>query len=239
MKLDVFSTATAVQEDDVRHKTVVVIDVLRATTSMITALKNGAKAILPVGDMEEAGNLAMRLDPSQYLLCGEKDGRKIDGYHLGNSPLEYTPKVVKDKSLIFNTTNGTRAISRSATAKKLYIAAFLNASAISARLREEQDEILLVCAGWKNRLSLEDMLCAGMLVYQLCNGNLPDDARDGSKIAFALYEKYRHDITGVIKNTNHAARLREFIDETELEYCSRIDTIPVVPVFEDGMITLQ
>jgi 2-phosphosulfolactate phosphatase len=234
-KLDVFSTAMSVGTDDVRNKTVIVIDVLRATTTMATALYNGAKCIVPVENMSDAGQLAARLDPTQYLLCGEKDGKKIEGYNLGNSPFEYTPDAIKDKTLIFNTTNGTRAITRSVTAKRLFLGAMVNVTAVSEAVTAD-DEVVLVCAGWKNRLSLEDMLCAGMIIDKIYSGNLPAEARDGAKIAFALYEKYKNDIPGVIRSTNHAQRLREFIDPEEIDYCSAIDTLPLVPVFEDGMI---
>lgn len=239
LSIDVFSTAASVDEDDVRGHSVVVIDVLRASSTIVTALHNGAKAIVAVGDMADAGKMASRLDPSQYLLCGEKDGRKIDGYHLGNSPFEYTTDVVGEKTLIFNTTNGTKAITRAEQASALFIGCFLNARVVIDALKHRNEGVLLVCAGWKNRLSMEDLLCAGLFVYALYDGTIPDDATDGAKIAFSVYDRYRQDIPGVIKKTNHANRLREFVDDAEMDYCASVNLVPALPVFEDGVIVLK
>lgn len=235
-KIDVYSTAASLQEDDLRSKTVVVIDVLRATSTIITALQNGAKGIIPVQDMGDASKIAINLDSSQFLLCGEKDGKKIEGYHLGNSPLEYTKKVVNKKTLILNTTNGTKAIGRAVGANKILIGGFLNLSCVVEKLKTLTGEIIILCAGWKNRLSLEDMLCAGMIVHELNEGDLPQNARDGAKIAFALYDAFGRDIEKVVAESNHAVRLRHLVDSGDVAYCTRINEIPILPTFEDGMI---
>ena len=238
-RLDVFSTAASFQEEEVRGKTIVVIDVLRATSSIVTAVNNGAKAVIPVEDMGAAGKIAVNLDPANYLLCGERDGVKIEGYHLGNSPLEYSTDVVKDKTLILNTTNGTKAISKAVLAKKVIIGSFLNISVVVDELKKTDSEIILVCAGWKNRLSLEDTLCAGNIIYNLMGGTLDPEARDGAKMAFALYEKFKGDILGVVKESNHAVRLRKLVDGADVEYCCSIDKIPIVPTFEDGVVAVH
>lgn len=238
-KLDVFSTALSFQEEDVREKTIVVIDVLRATSTIVTGLNNGARAIIPVLDMAEAGKIAGNLDSSQYLLCGERDGEKIEGYHLGNSPFEYTPEVVKNKTLILNTTNGTKAITKASQADILIISSFLNVGRVVEELKETENEIILVCAGWKNRFSLEDMLCAGNIIFELMDGNLVPDARDGAKMAFTLYEKFRSDIEGVVRGSNHAVRLRNLVDESDIIYCCQVNSIPILPVFDDGVISLK
>jgi len=141
--LDVFFSAQSFQENELRNKSVVVIDVLRATSTIVTALMNGAKGVIPVEDMGEASRISQSVDSENYLLCGEKDGNKIDGYDLGNSPLEYSRETVAGKTLIFNTTNGTKAIKKSLGSAKIYMASFLNLSAIVEELQAEKNEIVL------------------------------------------------------------------------------------------------
>lgn len=235
--LDVFSSAQAFQEEDLRGKTAVIVDVLRASSSIVNALQNGAKGVIPVEDMGAASKIAQNLDPSRYLLCGEKGGTKIEGYHLGNSPLEYTREEVEGKTLILNTTNGTQAITRSNLAKDILVASFLNLQPVVDTLRSLDGEIVIVCAGWRGRLSLEDMLCAGNIVHELVEGSLPDDARDGAKVAFGLFEKYGDQLEEVIKQSNHAVRLRDIVDSSDVTYCSQRNTHEVVPALKDGILT--
>lgn len=236
--IEVFSTAQAFQEDEVRNKTVVVIDVLRASSSMVTALVNGAKGIIPVEDMSAASKIAANLDAKNVILCGEKDGYKIDGFQLGNSPMEYSKETVEGRTLILNTTNGTKAVSRAALASRILIGCFLNAGAIVEQLQSTEDDIILICAGWKTRLSLEDMLCAGLIVDRLNAGIFDDDASDGAKIAQLLYKKYEKDIEAAVRQSSHARRLSGIAHPNDISYCSQIDIIDLVPHvnMKDGII---
>jgi 2-phosphosulfolactate phosphatase len=199
---------------------------------------NGAKAIIPVGDMGEASKIAQNVDSDNYLLCGEKDGEKIEGYDLGNSPLEYTKEIVENKTLIFNTTNGTKAIKKSLGSSKTYIASFLNVGAIVEELQAQKNEVVLVCAGWKGRLAFEDMLLAGNIIHLLSDGNLTNDSRDGAKVAFGLYDKYGDDISTVIHQSNHAMRLKDIIGTSDIDYCCQVDITDMLPRLKEGMITL-
>jgi len=233
---DVYYTGKSFSEDEVRDKVVVVIDVLRAGSTIVTALKNGAKGIIPVSDMADASRIAQNLDSSSYLLCGEREGSKIDGYHLGNSPFEYVQEVVEKKTLILNTTNGTKAIDRSGTAYRVLIGSFLNISALIEELKKADKPVTLICSGWKNRLSFEDLLCAGMILHLLSEGNLPENAPDGARVAFALYETYGADITKAITSSNHAQRLESLGFENDISYCCQVDIASIVPEMEDGII---
>ncbi|PWN07928.1 2-phosphosulfolactate phosphatase [Rhodohalobacter mucosus] len=235
--IDVFFSAQSFQENDLRNKTVVVIDVLRATSTMVTALMNGARGVIPVGDMGEASKISQNLDSENHLLCGEKDGVKIEGYDLGNSPLEYTREHVEGKTLIFNTTNGTKAVKKSMGASNVMIGAFLNLTAVSRYLESSQNDVILLCAGWKGRLALEDTLLAGAIIYKLYGGSLPDTAPDGAKVAFGLFEKYRDDIESVILQSNHAVRLADIVENNDVSYCCKIDLCDIVPVLTDGIIS--
>ena len=235
--VDVFFSQQSFQEEDLRGKTAVVIDVLRATTTITTALNNGARQIIPVMDMSDASKMIQSFDPADYLLCGEKDGKKIEGYALGNSPLEYTEDVVSGKTIILNTTNGTKAIKKTSIALRTYIASFLNMDAVTKELLGYDNEIVLVCSGWKGRISFEDSLLAGALIHSLGNGILPENAKDGAKVAFGLYQKYGNDIAGIVKQSDHAKRLKGFVSEDEIDYCCKIDMFDAVPIYSDGIIT--
>lgn len=237
--LDVFYSLHSFQEDELRNKSVVIIDVLRASSTIVTALKNGAKAIIPVADMGEASKIAQNVDSENYLLCGEKDGAQIDGYDLGNSPLEYNEDVVTGKTLIFNTTNGTKAIKKAVGSSNIYIASFLNVGAVVEILKNEEKDIVLVCAGWKGRLAFEDMLLAGNIIYLLNGGTLSDESTDGARVAFGIFEIYGKDIPSVIHKSNHASRLKNIVGTEDIDYCSQVDMTDIVPRLKEGMITLK
>lgn len=237
--LDVFFSAGSFHETELRDKIVVVIDVLRASSTIVTALLNGAKGVIPVEDMGEASRISQSVDSDNLLLCGEKDGIKIEGYDLGNSPLEYTKETVGGKTLVFNTTNGTKAIKKGVGADRLIIASFLNLSTVVSELKAADKDIILVCAGWRGRLGLEDLLLAGAIIYHLGDQQGASDLRDGSKVALGIYEKYREDLYGVLSNSNHAVRLKNIAGEEDIRYCSQIDTCTLLPELNDGIITAR
>lgn len=238
-KIDVFFSVHTFQEEELRSKAVVVIDVLRASSTIVTALHNGAKAVIPVADMGEASKIAQNVDSDNYLLCGEKDGVQIEGYNLGNSPLDYTRDVVGGKTLIFNTTNGTKAIKKSIGSAEIIIGSFLNVSAVVQTLKKQEKDIVLVCAGWKGRLAMEDTLLAGKIIHMLHDSKLADESTDGVKIAFGIYDIYKNDLTGIIHQSNHAMRLKKLIGDDDINYCCKVDIFDLVPRLKEGIITLQ
>ncbi|HEX6982964.1 MAG TPA: 2-phosphosulfolactate phosphatase [Balneolaceae bacterium] len=236
-KIDVFPSAHSFQEEDVRDKVVIMIDVLRASSTIATALGNGAKGVIPAGDMETATKIAQNLDSSNYLLSGEKDGIKIESFHLGNSPLEHSKDAVSGKTIILNTTNGTKAIKRASKAKKILVGSFLNLAAVVDYLEQIDDEAVLVCAGWRGHLSFEDLLCAGNIIYEITSGQLPKNARDGTKIAFGLFEKFGDDLEKAVKSSDYAERLREIVSEDDLSFCCGVNKTRVLPAMNEGIIT--
>lgn len=235
--IDIRVSALSFQEEELRDKIAVVIDVLRASSTIITALNNGAKGIIPVEDMDAAGKISQNLDSPNFLLCGEKEGRKIEGYDLGNSPYEYTPEAVRQKTIIFKTSNGTKALKRVAMAKEILVGGFLNFESLVTHLRQVEGDIVLVCAGWRGHLSLEDMLCAGKIIHELTGGSLSEDARDGAKVAFGLYEKFGNDIEHTLRNSNHAKRLADITENDDIGFCCQLDTMEILPTLEEGIIT--
>lgn len=235
---DVFITGRSFQEDEVKGNIVVVIDVLRASSTMTVALHQGAKGIIAVPDMGAASMMAAKLDPRSFLLCGERDGRKIEGYHLGNSPREYIEAggKLKNKTLIFNSTNGAPTLARCAAAQEVLIGCFLNAAAVLRYLKTRPaDQIIFVCSGWKSRLSLEDTLCAGYLLNSLLEGRRPANAPDGAQVALALYDRYQNDIPTAISESNHAERLRKLGAAADLPYCALLNETDLLPIRKEGM----
>lgn len=235
--IDVFFSVQTFQEEELRGKSAVIIDILRASSSIVTAINSGAKKIIPVEDMSDAMKIARTMDQNDYLLCGEKNGVKIEGYQLGNSPFEYTKEAVANKTLILNTTNGTKAIKKAALANRIYIGSFLNQQSILNALAEHDDEVVLICSGWRGRLALEDTMFAGSLIHKLCDGKLPEATKDGAKVAFGLYEKFGAKLEDTIKKSDHAHRLKKLVSEDDVSFCCKIDEFDVLPGMKDGIIT--
>jgi len=236
MDAEVFLTYSSVSKTDVQGRTVVVIDVLRACSTIVTALSRGARAVFPVSDMAEAGRIAGNLDPDVYRLGGERDGEKIDGYHLGNSPLAYTREEVEGRDVILNTTNGTRALSRSADANHLVGACFLNAGPVAKFVRTVDDAVTIVCAGRDNRLALEDTLCAGLLLDRLWHDQEPHVMTDSAHTAYTLYDSDRDRLGHALRKTNHAEWLRDQGLEDDLDYCLQLDECPILPYYTDNRL---
>ncbi|PEN06734.1 2-phosphosulfolactate phosphatase [Longimonas halophila] len=239
MNVEVFLTHTTVTEDDVRGRAVVVIDVLRACSTINTALHNGARAVMPVLDMAQASKIAANLDPDVFRLGGERNAEKIEGYHLGNSPLEYTEDEVEGRDVILNTTNGTKALERAKTARHLVAGSFLNVSRTARFLNEQDRDVTIICAGHENRVSLEDTICAGALLYRLWDGTEPDHVSDAAHTAYSLFLYNRDHLDVTLRNTNHARRLTENGYADDVDYCYQIDHIPVLPYYTDNRLVMH
>ncbi|MEM8558731.1 MAG: 2-phosphosulfolactate phosphatase [Bacteroidota bacterium] len=243
MNVEVYFTADSASEDDLRGKTVVAIDVLRASSTIVTALAHGAKAVIPVSDMVQAGRLAANMDEDTGLLGGERGGKRIDGFQVGNSPFEYTPEAVADRTVVLTTTNGTQAIARAKHAAAVTIGTFVNAQRVIDFLRAADAagdaEIVLFCAGWQGRIALEDTLFAGYVLHRLWNGALPADATDACRIAHAQYRADHDRLTDALAESEHARRLLALDHADDVAYCSQMDTVPVLPLYHDGRLILD
>ena len=239
MDVEVFLTSHILTEEDVTDRAVVVVDVLRASASILTALKNGARDVVPVADMAAASKIASNLDPSGYRLGGERGGYRIEGYHLGNSPLEYTEEHVRDRTIILKTTNGTTAIEQARAARHLLIGSFLNAGRVVDFLENAGCDATIVCAGTRNRVSLEDTLCAGLMLYRLWQGEEPPGGvSDTAYMAFTQYCNDKDDLTTALRHCNHAQWLRANGFAADVDYCMQIDTLPVLPYYTENRLVL-
>lgn len=229
-------TPGEIDEPSVKGKTVAVIDVLRACTTAAYAMSRGCERIIPVATVEAATNLAASLDKTVTLLGGEREGKRIDGFDLGNSPLEYNADVVKQKTIILATTNGTRAISMSQGAKEIVIASFVNMGAVVDYISGlGEDRIMVVCAGQDDRFALEDAVCAGMMIERLCKDN-DCDLNDGAHAARLLYRQNEQAIPALLKNCEHGRYLQSLGFGKDLDVCGRVDSLKVLPIVKDGRI---
>src|SRR5438093_1458031 len=185
----------------------VVIDVLRATTTIVHALAAGCTAVRPCAEIAEAQELAGQMRAGRVVLGGERNGTPLPGFDLGNSPGEYTPKVCKGTTLVLTTTNGTRAMLKAAEAERALVAGFVNYSAVCEQLRTDPRPIHIVCAGTEGEVSLEDTLLAGALVEYLCQlGEV--QVNDGARLAWDCFENHGRVLLGALEVSQGGAILR-------------------------------
>jgi 2-phosphosulfolactate phosphatase len=231
-KIDVCLSPDLMHLYPVQDRTVVVVDILRATSCMTTALAHGIESITPFAHLEDC--LAMK--EKDYFTAGERDGKKVDGFDLGNSPFEYMDEKLKGKKIAFTTTNGTQAIAKSAGADEILIGSFLNLTAVISHLLNCKNNVLLVCSGWKGKVNLEDTLFAGAVV-DLLKDNIEPDC-DAPLAAQHLYSLAKQDMDGFLKNSSHVKRLAKLNIHKDIEFCLTPDQYNVVPVLRNGVIEI-
>lgn len=243
MRIDVCFDPFELDELELRGKNIVVIDVLRSSTTIAVALNNGAREIIPVESIENAVKISGSLFGDVTLRGGERNGKTIQGFNLGNSPLEYTEATVKGKSIIFCTTNGSVAMYKSRFAQNLAIGSFVNISTVIDFIKEMQTDVLILCAGRANAVSnfsLEDTVCAGMIVHKLAAAkDLSLELTDSSLASQALYKTYGKSLLKMMKNTEHGKYLTEIGFIEDIKVAAAIDSYPVLPVLNGNVIKLR
>jgi 2-phosphosulfolactate phosphatase len=239
VKVQVFFTHDGVNESLVKGKVIAVIDVLRVSTTIAYAHANGCERIVPVESVEAASKLSASLDKTVTLLGGEREGRRIDGFDLGNSPLEYTQDVVEGKNIILSTTNGTRAITKAREADEIIVAAFVNMSPVLEHIGRAGDKPAgILCAGKQGRFALEDAVCAGMMIDRLgAQGEVELD--DAGVAARLLYLDHKDDIPGLVRNCEHGKYLESLGFVDDLSACAAVDSLNTLPVVREGRIDRQ
>jgi 2-phosphosulfolactate phosphatase len=215
---------------EVKDRTVVVVDILRATSCMVTAFAHGVDHIVPFADLEACRAMSSR----GYITSGERNGEKVEGFQKGNSPFEYMGDSVRGKKIAFTTTNGTQAIEKSKGAREIIIGSFLNLSAVARHLLFNENNILIVCAGWKGRINLEDTLFAGALVEKLKDHLGPDC--DAPLAAQHLYNLAKGDMTAFLSNSSHVKRLNRLNVLEDIRFCVTPDQYKVLPRMQDGKL---
>ena len=235
MKIDVRFLPAEVQTPDLSDTVCIVLDIFRATTSIVTAMNNGCQTIIPVLDIEEARRVAA--ETKAPLLAGERQSIKIEGFDFGNSPLEFTAGKVQDRTIIMTTTNGTIAVKSTEGAYRTLIGAFINARAVCRQAGEYQKDILIVCAGTDRLFSLEDALCAGLLVDRL-QGLAGVELTDAALGALAMYQGAQASLIEVAGAGRNGRRLYDLDSAHDVRYCLQVDSVAVVPEYCEGRIAL-
>ena len=243
MIISVIPTAQQAQDIDFGGKIAVVIDVLRATSVITTALSNGAREVVPVKTIEEAQSLYAQLEPTSTLRGGERHAVKIEGFDFGNSPLEYTKERVGGKTIILTTTNGTNAINNVKGADEVVLACFRNAEAVAHHLVETSQcggstNIVIVCAGTEGRFSLDDGLCAGLLI-DLLQQKAEVELDDLGILVHHYYHESKANLLAALSGCFHLKRLISLGFEGDVRFCLETNCASAVPVFADGRLVLE
>ncbi len=225
-KISLSLTAGQVKKSQIKGTTTVVIDVLRATTVIITAIGNGAKWVLPVSNIDEAKK--RKLEFPDAILGGERDAVKISGFENGNSPLEYTSIKVRSRGIILTTTNGTKALSKAMEADQVIIASMINMSAIVSFLSNSTNPIHIICSGTKGEFSMDDFLCAGGIISKL-NSISAINMDDLCLLAKNTWSSGKNDVQKYLSTCKHYKVLENNGFSKDLSFCLVTDTHPIVP----------
>ena len=240
-KIHLYFTIFGVPQEKLKDRRTVVIDVLRTATSIVHALKNGAKYVIPAESASAAGNLASQIPRDDVLLCGERDSRIIDGFDLGNSPAEYRRERVDGRRIIFASTNGTPAVVRASNARSVFLAGFVNLDAVIDAILDLEDPFprMLLCSGNSNKLSLEDSVCGGLLIKRLRErGRFDFELNDGAMVAELLAERFGDDKLKLLNECDHGRFLKTLGLEDDLKTCARDSIFKIVPVLDDGRLVI-
>jgi len=211
---------------------VVLADILRATTSICAAFQNGVKEILPVASLEEAREMKLK----GFLVASEQDGKKLDWADFGNSAFNFTTEAIGGRTLVYCTTNGTRAIEIAKSAEKIAMGAFVNLSALAEWLVKENKNVVILCSGWKNKFCIEDSLFAGALTAKLLNYPGYTTCCDSAQASMDLWKVASVDLLSYLEKAAHRHRLKKLGLDDVIPYSFSTDTTRVVPVYENGVI---
>ncbi|MFW2491147.1 2-phosphosulfolactate phosphatase family protein [Clostridium chromiireducens] len=236
MKIDVIISAEDIHDSKIKDKIVVVIDIFRATSVIITALNNGCKEVIPYLTIEETLEFAKKLNREEYVLGGERKAVKIEGFDLSNSPLEYTKELIRNKTVLFTTTNGTRTLAKSVSAKKVFIAAMINAESVAKKLININEDVVIINAGTNGNFSMDDFICSGYIINEMLKYNKSMELTDISKTANIIY-KENSDILSYVRKATHYTVMKSLKLDSDIEYCVRKSIIEIVPEYDGKRIT--
>ena len=215
---------------------VVAIDVLRATSTICTAFQNGARRLIPIDNIEEA----RKYKSEGFIVGAERGGEIVEGFDIGNSPFSFMGKEIEGKTVVFTTSNGTRAIAAARKAYKVVIASFLNFDAICNWLTRQNRDVILLCAGWKDKFNLEDTLLAGAITTELLQTHKNADINDSAIAAQHLYSLAKDDMYTFLGGSSHRKRLRRLDLEKDIKYCLTPNQTDVIPILTgDYLVNLE
>jgi len=233
-KIEVCLTPALINLYTIEDSIVVVIDILRATSSIVYGIDNGARAIIPVAQVEDCLNYSDK----GFLLAAERNGEVVEGYDFGNSPFSYTADKVAGKTVVLTTTNGTKALHLAKKAHQVVIGSFLNLQSLCEWIKLQDRNVLLLCAGWKDQFNLEDTLFAGAVVQQLRSSfELYDDA---SVAAEDLYTLAKDNLRAYVGKSSHSHRMVALNIEEDVKFCLQLNICEAIPVLVgDSLVALE
>ncbi len=230
--VDVCFSPALIHLHDITESIVVVIDVLRATSSICVAFAHGVKSIIPVASVEES----LAYKEKGFLVGAERNGEMLDGFDLGNSPYSYMDPKIIGRDIALSTTNGTQAIAAATGAYKIVVGSFLNLETLCNWLKQQDRSVLLLCSGWKNSFNLEDTLFAGAVVEGLQNDFDLSKMRDSALAAQHLYNIAKNDLNAFLEKSSHRIRLEKLNIDSDIKYCLTPNQTNVVPVIVNGAL---
>jgi 2-phosphosulfolactate phosphatase len=239
VRLDVFFTPNQVKPVETAGRLVLIVDVLRASTTVATALGNGAKTVIPVEGADEVISRSKEFARSQILLAGEQKMHPIAGFDIGNSPQSFTPAVVEGKTILITTTNGTRTLLGVQNARDIVIASYVNFSAVLALMKvaaSSSTDVAIICAGEEGSFTLEDSACAGRYVRAIPK-RADIQTNDAAAASVLIEKKYGDNIAKVFKESAHGQALASAGFGDDLTAAAQVDSYPVVPIYQDRQIT--
>lgn len=234
MKIDVIISANDIKEEKVKGKTVIIIDILRATSVIVTAINNGCNEVIPVLEVEDALKI-VKDNRNKYILGGERNALKIKDFDFSNSPLDYTKDVVSNKTLVMTTTNGTRAIHGATSAKNILIGAMINAKAVAKKVIELGNDLVIINSGTNGHFSIDDFICSGYIIDCILS-NINAELTDIAITSHYIYEKNK-DVESFVSKAKHYKILSELGLKDDIKYCFSKDIINIVPEFHYPKIT--
>jgi len=233
-KIEVCLSPELIHLHQLEGKVIVVLDVLRATSCIVTGLAHKVASITPVASLEKCRSMKQQ----GYYIAGERDGNKVDGFDLGNSPFSYMEEFLKGQKIAMTTTNGTFAIEKSRSAEDIIIGSFLNIQSVVRFLKNHQNDALLVCSGWRGHISLEDSICAGSIVEDLKDDFQTDG--DTSIAAKALIKAANGDLISFLSDSSHVQRLQNLNVKEDIEFCLTPNQYDVLPILDgDQLVSLK
>ena len=230
MQITVTVTPKYLKPGELADKTAVIVDVLRASSTIVTAVQNDCDRIIPVISPNEAAKIK-KVSEGEILLGGEIDSKKIQGFDLGNSPLEYTKENIEEKTIVFSTANGSVAIKRCDDAAEVLIGAILNAKAIAKEILEIGRDTYLVCAGTRGKFSTDDIIATGCILDRIMGMD------DLGRVALKMYRGAKNDLMAAFEGCMHYEYLMSIGLKDDVEFCLQEDLYQIVPVYKEGVIT--
>ena len=236
-ELSVCLSTSMIQSFDVKDKIIVVVDIFRATSVICTALSNGVTEVIAVNKIND---VKPYLNNKNYLVAAERDGKVVEGFKFGNSPLSYinNPNII-GKKLVLTTTNGTKAINSSLGADEILIGSFLNLMSLVNILKQKNKDCIIYCSGWKGQVCLEDTLFAGCLASRLLNSNSFFSHCDSVILSKNIYDSAKDNMTSFLIKSSYKERTRELNINPDIDFCLSLDKFKDVPTYRNGKLLID